>query len=203
MKAIQEAEPIIPIRGLILPVAVSSFMLMRGTAMKATWIVAALVLAGCATAPAPAPAGHQPGEEAQVLATVDAYMREISANDLAAMNARQTPEGMTYRIVHRGDGGWDVVARPNAWWVAPERADNRTYSERYWSPTVLVRGAMALVWAPYEFGINGQTSHCGVDVFSLARFDGTWKVSNSMWTVEPKACAELRPADPALIRPAN
>jgi len=108
---------------------------------------------------------------------------------------------MTYRIRARDDGGWDVLARSNAEWVAPERADDRTYRERYWSPTVMIRGAMALVWAPYEFWINGETSHCGVDVFSFAKIDGAWKVTNSMWTVEPNACAELRPADPAAIRP--
>ena len=48
----------------------------------------------------------------------------------------------------------------------------------------MIRGGMALVWAPYEFQI-----------------DGVWKVSNAMWTVEPNACAELRPLDPTMIRP--
>jgi len=38
-------------------------------------------------------------------------------------------------------------------------------------------------------------------VFSFAKIDGAWKVSNSMWTVEPNACAELRPADAGMIRP--
>jgi len=31
--------------------------------------------------------------------------------------------------------------------------------------------------------------------------DGVWKVSNSMWTVEPDACDPLRPEDPGAIRP--
>ena len=162
----------------------------------------ALALAACATTETPpTAAGHQPAEEAAILAVMDAYMHEISANDLAAMDARQTAEGMTYRIRAREDGGWDVVARPNSYWVAPERADDRTYRERYWSPTVMIRGGMALVWAPYEFQINGQTTHCGVDVFSFTQIDGVWKVSNSMWTVEPNACVELRPRDPTMIRP--
>jgi len=163
-----------------------------------------LVLAACATGESPmsaAPVGHQTGEEIELLAVMDAYMQEISANDLAAMDARQTAEGMTYRFSPRTDGGWDVVAASNAYWVAPERADDHTYRERYWSPSVLIRGGMALVWAPYEFWIDGQTSHCGVDVFSFAKIDGTWKVSNAMWTVEPNACAELRSADPNAIRP--
>jgi hypothetical protein len=162
----------------------------------------ALALAACATThPQTAPAGHQPEEEAVILAVMDAYMREISANDLPAMAARQTPEGMTYRHRLREDGGWEVRARSNMEWVAPNMASTQTFRERYWRPTVMIRGAMALVWAPYEFQIDGQTSHCGVDVFSFAKIDGVWKVSNSMWTVEPNACAELRPADPGMIRP--
>jgi hypothetical protein len=161
-----------------------------------------LALAACTTTEAPqTPAGRQPAEEEAVLAVMDAYMHEISANDLAAMDTRQTAEGMTYRMAVRDDGGWDVVARPNSYWVSPDRADDRAYRERYWSPTVLIRGAMALVWAPYEFQIDGQTTHCGVDAFSFAKIDGVWKVSNSMWTVEPNACAELRPRDESLIRP--
>jgi hypothetical protein len=149
------------------------------------------------------PAGHQAAEEVAVLAAMDAYMHEISANDLSAMDARQTAEGMTYRHAVREDGGWDVVARSNQFWVAPERADEHSYRERYWSPTVMIRGSMAMVWAPYEFQIDGETSHCGVDAFSFAKIDGVWKVSNSMWTVEPNACGELWPADAGAIRPSD
>ncbi len=162
-------------------------------------VAATLAMAGSATAQAPS----YSASEAEILAVMDAYMLEISANDLAAMEARQTPDGMTYRIRGLDDGGWDVAARPNSYWVAPERTDGHAYRERYWSPTVLVRGGMALVWAPYEFWIDGETSHCGVDAFSFTKIDGTWKVSNSMWTVEPNACPELRPTDPGEIRPAN
>lgn len=163
---------------------------------------AALFAAGCAThGNSPVQVGHQPSDEAEVLAVMDAYMHEISANDLAAMGARQTPEGMTYRHLLRDDGQWEVRARSNKDWVAPGMATKQVYRERYWSPTVLIRGAMALVWAPYEFQIDGKTSHCGIDVFSFSKVGGDWKVSNSMWTVEPHACDELRPADAGKIRP--
>jgi hypothetical protein len=59
----------------------------------------------------------------------------------------------------------------------------------------------AVVWAPYEFWRNGKTSHCGIDTFDMVKIDGQWRVANSMWTVEPDACPELRPADPSAIRP--
>lgn len=170
---------------------------------RAVVCAAGIALAGCATVSGRATDTQKVSEETELLAVMDAYMRAISTQDFAAMAASQTPEGMSYRVRRRDDGGWDVVARPNSYWVAPERADSRTYRERYWSPTVLIRGGMAMVWAPYEFRIEGKTSHCGVDAFSFVRLDGTWKVSNSMWTVEPQACTELRPASANMIRPAD
>ena len=149
------------------------------------------------------PPGHQPGAEAQVLATVDRFLAAISARDLQAMAALQMPEGMTFVSRPQEGGGNRIVARPNSYWVDPSRAAGPPLRERYWSPTVLVRGQIAVVWAPYEFWIDGKTSHCGVDVFDLVEVDGMWRVANMMWTVEPDACPALRPADPSVLRPAG
>ena len=166
-------------------------------------LAVSLLLAGCATAAgASEPVGHQPAAEAEILAVLDAYMLEISANDLDAMKTRQTPDGMTYRHLKREDGGWEVKPRSNAAWVAPDMATKQKYRERYWSPTVLIRGSMALVWTPYQFLVDGKTSHCGIDVFSFARVKGVWKVSNQMWTVEPHACEELGFRGTEQLRPA-
>lgn len=162
------------------------------------------ILHGCTPAASPlaSPPGHQAGEEAAVLAAMDAYMNALAANDFQAQAALQTPDGMTYRARPVDGGGTEVVGRPNSYWTDPARDDGRAVRERYWSPTVLVRGSIAVVWAPYEFWIDGNTSHCGVDAFSFIKRDGQWLVSNSMWTVEPDACDSLRPGDPSLIRPA-
>ena len=148
-------------------------------------------------------AGHQVGEEAAVLAAMDRYLAAITARDLDAMASMQTPDGMNYRARALASGGMEVVGRPNSYWVDPARKDGHTHRERYWAPTVLVRGSIAVVWAPYEFWIDGKTSHCGIDVFSFVKVGEAWHVANSMWTVEPDACPELRPADPASIRPAG
>jgi hypothetical protein len=166
----------------------------------------AILLTSCAptTTPAlPRPAGHQAGEEAAVLAAMDRYMHAISANDLQQMAAMQTPDGMTYRARATKGAGMEIAGQPNSYWVDPARNDGRAVRERYWSPTVLVRGSIAVVWAPYEFWVDGKTSHCGVDVFDFLKIQGEWRVSNSMWTVEPDACQELRPAEGRGIRPAD
>jgi hypothetical protein len=164
-------------------------------------ILLAVPLALAVTAEAQQPAGHQPDEVAAVLEAMDRYLEALAANDMRAMEQMQTADGMTYRATPDESGRWTVRSRSNLAWVAPSQSDGRNYLERYWSPTVLVRGAIAVVWAPYEFWIDGATSHCGVDVFSFAKIDGAWKLSNSMWTVEPNGCAELRPSEPSGMRP--
>ena len=87
-------------------------------------------------------------------------------------------------------------------WVDPARTGGPPLRERYWSPTVLVRGLIAVVWAPTSSGLDGKTSHCGVDVFDFVKIAGEWKVSGTRRaTAEPDACDELRPADRAAVRP--
>lgn len=146
---------------------------------------------------------HPPGDEAAVLAVVDQFMTAISTNDLELMASVQMPDGMTYRAGPAKDGGVEVIGRPNSYWVKPERADGRARTERYWSPTVLVRGHIAVVWTPYEFWLDGKRSHCGIDTFDLVKADGRWRVANAMWTVEPDGCASLAPPPPSEMRPAR
>ena len=172
-------------------------------------ILGGMVLAVCGiiafadTPPAPGAAVRPTGDETAVLAAMDRYLAAISASDLDTMASMQTPDGTNYRARALPSGGMEVLGRPNSYWVDPARKDGHAYRERYWSPTVLVRGSIAMVWAPYEFWIDGHTSHCGIDVFSFIKVSDEWHVANSMWTVEPDACSELRPADPANIRPAG
>ena len=153
-------------------------------------------------APAPhAPGGHQPAEEADVLEAMDRYMTAITASDFEAQAAMQTSDGMTYQWRPAEGGGMHITPNSNSHWVDPSQENGEVLRERYWSPTVLIRGGIAVVWAPYEFWIDGETSHCGVDVMDFVKIDDEWIVSNAMWTVEPEACAELRPEDATTLRP--
>ncbi len=60
--------------------------------------------------------------------------------------------------------------------------------ERIWDPTVLIRGQIAIVWAPYDFHLNGQLSHCGVDSFSLMKTTAGWKITYVSDTRETEGC---------------
>ena len=144
-----------------------------------------------AQTPSPAPA-----EEAAILAVVDRFMIAISTNDFALM-AQLRAEGSVNVVERPQAGGTLVTRRP----FAPDGPKPGNYKERYWDPVVHVRGSLAVVWTPYEFWRDGKTSHCGIDVFEMFKEQGTWRIGNMMWTVEPDACPALRPADPSRVRP--
>ena len=124
-------------------------------------------------------------------------MTAVSTNDTSALSALRLEGG--FNIVERpGEGGAMLVTRRT---FAPSTAKPGNYRERYWDPVVHVRGGIAVVWTPYEFWIDGKTSHCGIDVFDMVKEQGVWRIANMMWTVEPSACPGLRPSDPSRIRP--
>ena len=119
---------------------------------------------------------------------VDRWLASINTNDPDAMAANQVAAGVTFRQKRDPDGTWRLSTRSNAEWVERARQEKDTLHEKYWSPTILVHGAIATFWAPYSFDINGKRSHCGVDVFDLVKVEGRWLVANAMWTVEPDGC---------------
>jgi hypothetical protein len=55
-------------------------------------------------------------------------------------------------------------------------------------PVVMVRGPIASVWGEYEFRVDGEFSHCGVNTLHLARTDGAWRIVNWTYTVEFDGC---------------
>jgi uncharacterized protein (TIGR02246 family) len=133
-----------------------------------------------------------------VLAVVDDFMRAVSTNDSAALARVRLPD--TINIVERPAkaGGVEFVQRR-----FDPSAVSGNFRERYWDPVVHVRSGIAMVWTPYEFWVDGKTSHCGVDVFEMVRDHGRWRIGNMMWTVEPSACEAMRPADQGRVRPVN
>ena len=151
-------------------------------------------------AAAPAQPGTSPNpEEAAILAVVDRFMDAISTNDSALMAELRLDGGFT--IVARPDpkGGDAPLVTRRVFTPGPSRSG--VIRERYWDPVVHVRSGIAVVWTPYELWIDGKTSHCGIDVFEMMKEKGVWRIANAMWTVEPDACAALRPADPSRLRP--
>jgi uncharacterized protein (TIGR02246 family) len=139
---------------------------------------------------------HDPSEEAAILAVIDRFMQAVSTNDNALLAEIRLPDTMSFVERPAAGGGTQLARRP-----FDLSSPGGNYRERYWDPVVHVRNGIAIVWTPYEFWRDDTTSHCGIDVFELVKQDGTWRLANMMWTVEPDACEALRPSDPSRVRP--
>ena len=107
--------------------------------------------------------------------------RAIQVAEGAAISMRPDPEGVA--------GKYQMRMTQNEEFAAALKPDARDFVERWTSePTVLIRGPIAVVWGEYDFRIDGELSHCGVDAFDLVKLDGEWKMVNIMWTVERDNC---------------
>ncbi len=67
-----------------------------------------------------------------------------------------------------------------------------SYHEEAFSMDVKIHEGMAMAWVPYEFRLNGEFSHCGVDVFTLIKKDDAWKIINVSYTIDNEGCDELK-----------
>lgn len=135
------------------------------------------------------PAAASP-EEAAAVATVQRFFDAMAAPDGAAVAAVTLP-GSVYTSIRPAPNGGTTINR-----ILVEdfiKGLRPGLHEAMWSPKVVLRGGMlATVTAPYEFKRDGKTTHCGIDVFDLAKVDGQWKIAAATWTAEPEACPELK-----------
>ena len=50
--------------------------------------------------------------------------------------------------------------------------------ERIHDPLVRIDHDLAVVWAPFEFLVDGKVDHCGTDLFNLVRTDDKWVIAS-------------------------
>jgi hypothetical protein len=50
--------------------------------------------------------------------------------------------------------------------------------ERIHDPLVRIDHDLAVVWAPFEFLVDGKVDHCGTDLFNLVHTDGKWIIAS-------------------------
>ena len=135
---------------------------------------------------APAQAG-QGAERRAILSTVQSFFDALAARDQAALMATVIPEG---RITsHRVRDGRTVV-QTGGWseWAGRIATSTERLEERMYAPQVRIRGSLATVWTEYSFHREGAFSHCGVDLFDMAKIDGRWRILNISYTVETEGC---------------
>lgn len=156
-------------------------------------------LAACTSAPPSAvrPPGD-PDREA-VLAVIQRSFDAIAAQ--GEEGARMWEELLLDRGIMSSVTSGDGVPVPRTRTFAEhlERTagsqPEQSYLERMWDATVLVEGDIAVVWTPYDFWLDGELSHGGVDAATLLRTEDGWKVASFAWSVVPDFESPLPPPE--------
>jgi len=137
-------------------------------------------------------ADADPGDREAILAVMDKAFAAVKSGIPDDWRAIQLAEGTTLSFRPDPDKGpeeLEMRVSNNEKFLAGLEPDGHEYVERWTGePTVLIRGPIAALWGEYEFWIDGEFSHCGVDSIDLVKIEGEWKIANFMWTVEMENC---------------
>lgn len=144
--------------------------------MKA--VLAVGVAAAAIAAPARAQGGGSPVDSAAPMAVVRELFDGMRAGDSARVRAVFHPSMTTLMSADVGkDGAPRVQSTPVEGFVKMVGTPRTVvYDERLYDPRVQVDGPLASIWVEYSFFVGPKFSHCGVDVFHVAKVGAAWKI---------------------------
>lgn len=123
-------------------------------------------------------------DDAGPMAVVQKLFAAMAAHDAAGAKALFVPEAVLFSVLADGTAG----AVPHDRWVERMGASKDAWLERVWEPKVLEHQSIAVVWAEYDFHMNGKFTHCGIDSFSLLKTAAGWKIAAISDTRETTGC---------------
>lgn len=108
-------------------------------------------------------------------------LRNLVADDIVLQTTARNKEGKTiFRTQDFGAFLKSIVSIP----------DSVAFEEKLTSWSIQVDRTMANAWVGYEFWLNGNFSHCGINSFQLINFDGEWKIIYLIDTRGRAGCLE-------------
>ena len=131
-----------------------------------------------------------------VIAVADSVLMALSSGDNAAL-ARLTIDSAVVGGVGVRNGVERMSLR--SWGLYIHRTGSN-FTERGFDATARVQDRVAMVWFPYDLYVGTTWSHCGVDVFSLMKTEGRWRVAAVVYSVEQPPACRRHPAGPPPAR---
>ena len=116
----------------------------------------------------------QSAEEQAVLAPIHAMFDGMAKRDAIAIKAPTLPGGM---MVLMRDGK-PAQMTFEAFAERVGKPGTTQIEERIHDPLIRVDNDLAVVWAPFEFLVDGKVDHCGTDLFNLVRVDERWMIAS-------------------------
>ncbi|HEY4357442.1 MAG TPA: nuclear transport factor 2 family protein [Acidobacteriaceae bacterium] len=113
-------------------------------------------------------------EEDAVLAPIHAMFDGMSKRDAAAIKAPTLPGG-TMVLMRDGKPGQMTF---EAFAERVGKPGKTQIEERIHDPLVRIDNDLAVVWAPFDFLVDGKVDHCGTDLFNMVRVEGKWLIAS-------------------------
>lgn len=123
-------------------------------------------------------------DDQAVLAPIQAMFAGMSARDAAAIRKPTLPGGV---MVLMRDGK-PVQMTFEDFATRVSKPGKEQIEERIHDPLIKIDNDLAVVWAPFDFYVDGKVNHCGTDLFNMVRQDGEWRIA-SVADTSRKECA--------------
>jgi hypothetical protein len=112
-------------------------------------------------------------DQKAALASFQGLLDGLGKRDKAAMTAQLLPGGGAI-LMRNGkpaqmtfDALTDRLSQPG----------KETHEERIHDAVVHIDGDVGIVWAPFEFLVDGKIDHCGRDIANMVRVEGRWLIA--------------------------
>jgi hypothetical protein len=132
-------------------------------------------------------------EYAAVKQVIDHFFESINTGNGELLASLEVEGAQILNIREDTEGEYEFVKRD--WFDGDNFGTDIQLTERYWDEQLLLSDEVAVFWAPYDFHIDGEFSHCGIDVLNLIKIDDEWKIGHAMWTIQRPGC-EASPLGP-------
>ena len=112
-------------------------------------------------------------QDSSVLSPIDAMFQGMTDRNPAAIKAAALPGTM---LILMRDG------KPEQMTIETfadhlNKPSKTRIEERIHDPLIRMDNDLAMVWAPFEFLVDGTPDHCGTDLFNLVKTDGKWLIA--------------------------
>ena len=112
-------------------------------------------------------------QDSSVLSPIDAMFQGMTDRNPAAIKAAALPGTM---LILMRDGKPEQMTIET--FADHLNKPSKTHiEERIHDPLIRMDNDLAMVWAPFEFLVDGTPDHCGTDLFNLVKTDGKWLIA--------------------------
>lgn len=116
-------------------------------------------------------------QDKEVKIVIETFFEGLHKADTTKIKTVCSNNMLLQTIAVKPDGNKLLTEDPAEFYISVSRIPkDLRIEERLLSYKIQYDSAMAQVWAPYEFYVNGKLSHSGINSFTLYKVGDKWKI---------------------------